>query len=194
MRKTGILFMLFLMCFFAGCRKEEISDRESIEVKKGGTIVETVRESFGEEYYSEKELKEFIKTEISAYNSSFDKEHIKLNSCDVKDSMAVVTMTYDSSSDYVAFNDMELFADDLSSLIGTEYHGYVELKDSEGESVSLSNIIASGDSYKVLVVTQDCDVKVSGKIIYVSDGVEILSGKTADVTISDEASAYIIYK
>ncbi len=194
MKRPGILLVLFLLCFLIGCGKKEITDKESIEIKKGGKIVETVRESFEEEYYDEKELKEFIKAEIDTYNSSFDGDRIKLDSCGVKGSIAEVTMTYSSMNDYISFNDMKLFVGELADIIGTEYHGYMDLYDKDGTIVPLSNVIASGDSYHVLVVSQDCDVKVNGKIVYVSSGVEILSNTAADVTVSDEAYAYIIYK
>lgn len=194
MKKPAILLVLSLMCLLQGCKSSGEADRETIEIKKDGSIVETVRESFEEEYYNIEELESYIASAVASYNEDFEDARIELDKCSIKDTIAEAVLKYESMEDYMGFNDMEIFVGDLSELAETSYHDSVNLKDRKGTSVSLSHLIASGESYEAVVITQPCEVKVSGKIAYVSDGVEILSRKTADVTVSDEACAYIIYQ
>lgn len=194
MKKPAILLVLFLMCLTQGCKSSQEADRETLEIKKDGSIVETIRESFEEEYYNIEELESYIASAVAAYNEDFEDAHIEMDKCSLKGKIAQAVLTYDSMDDYIGFNDMELFVGKLSELADTSYHASVNLKDKKGTTVSLSHLIASGESYEAVVVTCPCEVKVSGKIAYVSDGVEISSGKVADVILNDEAYAYIIYK
>lgn len=194
MKKPAILLVLSLGCLLCGCKAAQEADRETLEIKKNGSIVETVRESFEEDYYNIDELKSYIGSAVDTYNEDFTKAHITLGKCAVKGTIAEAVLTYESMEDYMGFNHMEIFVGDLDELADTSYHDSVNLKDRKGTSVSLSHLIASGEDYKAAVLTQSCEVKVSGKIAYVSDGVEWLSGKSANVQISDEACAYIIYQ
>lgn len=194
MKKPAILLVLSLMCLMQGCNSSKEADRETIEIKKDGSIVETVRESFEEEYYNIEELESYISSAVAAYNEDFGEIRIEMDKCGVKGKIAEAVMKYESMDDYMGFNDMEIFVGDLSELADTSYHASVNLKNKKGATASLSHLIASNESYEAVVVTWPCEVKVSGKIAYVSDGVEILSGKVANVKVNDEAYAYIIYK
>lgn len=194
MKKTSILLALSLMCLAQGCKGAAEADRETLEIKKDGSIVETVRESFEEDYYNVDDLKAYITEELNSYNEDFEEVQIALTDCTVKRKIAQAVLTYQDVEDYMAFNQAELFVGDLAALSETSYHDSVNLKNKKDETVSLSHLIASGESYQSVVVTQSCEVIVSGKIAYVSDNVEILSGKSANVSLNDEACAYIIYK
>lgn len=194
MKKTMILLALSLMCFAQGCKGAAEADRETLEIKKNGSVVETVRESFTEEYYNVDDLKVYITEQLNAYNEDFSEAQITLGDCELKGQIAEVVLTYENIEDYKAFNQVDLFVGDLETLAETSYHDNVNLKDKKDAVVSLSHLIASGESYKSVVVTKSCEVIVSGKIAYVSENVDILSGKSANVVLNDEACAYIIYK
>lgn len=194
MKKPAILLALSLMCLVQGCKGSTEADRETLEIKKDGSIVETVRESFEEEYYNIEDLKVYISEAVDAYNEDYTEAQIVLEKCSLKGKLAEAVLTYKEAEDYNVFNQMELFVGNMKELAETSYHDSVNLKDKKGTIVSLSHLIASDDSYKAAVITQSCEVKVSGKIVYVSDNVTIQSGKTADVKLEDEACAYIIYQ
>lgn len=194
MKRPAMLLGLSIMCVAAGCGTTGAADRDTIKIGKEGSITETVRETFEEEYYNIDELKSYITDALDSYNQGLTTDSIVLEKCALKRNIAEVVLTYAGAEDYTAFNNMNLFVGSLSELEDSEYHAGVNLEDRKGNAVSLSHVIAAGDFYQAVVVTQDCEVEVSGKILYVSEGVEVNSGKLANVILEDEACAYIIYK
>ena len=75
----------------------------------------------------------------------------------------------------------------------------ISLEVNKGEVLCIIGPSGSGKSTLLKLITgvatpTSGSVEVKGKIYYVSEGVEILSDKAADVTVNDMAYAYIIYK
>lgn len=194
MKRAALLLGLSITFAAAGCGKSGAADRDTIRIEKDGSIVETIRETFEEEYYHVDELESYITDAVDAYNQDLTTAGITFDKCSLKKNIVEAVLTYSSVEDYVVFNNKEIFVGSLEELESSDYHDSVNLKDRKGNTVSLSHVIASGEYYNAAVVTQDCEFVVSGKIIYASEAVEIHSGKRADITLEDEACAYIIYK
>lgn len=194
MKKKMIILALSLACILQGCSYSGNADRETLELKKNGSVVETVRESFDQEYYNIEDLKAYIAAAIAEYNEDFSEARIVLGKCSKPNALAEAELTYKSIEDYKSFNNVEIFSGNISDLENTNYHVKIDLKDMQGAAVSLSHLIAAGKDYKAAVITQPCELKVSGRIVYYSEGVKVLSGKTAEINIDDEACAYIIYQ
>lgn len=166
-----------------------------MKISSEGMVTETLQESFTESYYSQEELIASIEAEVSAYNDGAETALVTLESCVVEEQKALVHMNYVSMADYAAFNHVSAFHGDIAEFVASPYHAYVELKDMEGGQIPFSSIVASGEEYHVVVLDMDCIAEVGGTICYVSDGVEPVSKKAADITLGDEAAyAYIVYK
>lgn len=194
MKRAALLLGLTMTCVAAGCGKSGAADRDTIRIEKDGSIIETIRETFEEEYYHMDELENYITDAVDVYNQDLTTAGITFDKCSLRKNIVEAVLTYSSVEDYISFNGKEIFVGTIAELETSEYHEGVNLKDRKGNTVSLSHVIASGEYYNAAVITQDCEIEVSGKIIYASDGVEIHSGKRADITLEDEACAYIIYK
>lgn len=194
MKKKMIILALSLACILQGCSYSGKADRETLELKKNGSVVETVRESFDKEYYNIEDLKSYITSAVAEYNEDFSEAHIVMEKCGKPGTYVEAVLNYKSVDDYKKFNNVEIFSGSISELENTDYHVALDLKDMQGAVVSLSHVLASGEDYKAAIITQSCELKVSGRIVYYSEGVKVLSGKTADININDEACAYIIYQ
>ena len=195
MRKRSMFLGFLLLGLLTGCSNYEEYGKNIMEFSKDGQIEETLLESFEESYYSKEELISSIEAEVSSYNDGSESALVALESCEVEEQKAVVHMSYASAEDYAAFNHVNVFHGDISGFVESPYHAYVDLKDMEGGEIPFSSLVASGEAYQVVVVDVDCIVEVSGTICYVSEGVESISKKAADITLDDEAVyAYIVYK
>lgn len=194
MKKTGIFLGIGLLVMLSGCSNYDDSGKNIIKIGKNDKIEETIQETFGESYYVQEELLSSIEAEVASYNEGSETALVELKKCSVEEEKVKVQMKYAASSDYAAFNHVGLFHGSLSEFVGTEYHAYVDLKDMDGGEIPLSSLVASEEEYYVVALDVDCIVEVKGNICYVSEGVETLSKKAADVTVNDEAYAYIIYK
>ena len=195
MRKKSIFLGVLLFVFLTGCSSYKEYGKNIIEISKDGQIEETLIESFEESYYSEEELVSSIESEVSSYNDGSESALVALESCEVEEQKAVVHMNYASADDYAVFNHVDMFHGDISGFAESPYHAYIDLKDMEGGEIPFSSIAASGEAYQVVVLDMDCILEVSGTICYVSEGVEPISKKAANITLGDEAVyAYIVYK
>lgn len=194
MKKLKIVTMIVLMTMTAGCGNGyEEYDKNLMKFAKDGSISETIQEAFDETVYDEDGLEASIEEEITQYDENYNGT-VEMKKCKVRKNQAVVQMEYDSALSYTQFNHVGIFQGSLSSFTESEYHNYADLKDADGTVTSLSTVVASGEDYSIVALDMDCIVEVSGKICYVSDGVELISKKAANVTVSDEAYAYIVYK
>lgn len=194
MKKIGIIAGIVLLTLAAGCGGNKDYDKNIITFSKNGSVDETIQEAFDESIYNKEDLLASIDAEVSSYNSDSGQESVELKKCKVKDGVASVKMTYDTASDYASFNHVGLYHGPVTEFVESEYHAYADLKDRDGEITPLSSIVASGKDYYIVALDMDCIVEVKGTICFVSDGVELISKKTADVTVNDEAYAYIVYK
>lgn len=195
MKKKSIVAMLFLLTMAAGCGNSyKDYEKNVIKFDKNGGVTETIRESFDESIYDKEGLVASIEEELSSYNETVGTEAVSMEKCKVKNGEAVVVMQYGTSSDYAEFNHVAAYVGDMADFVETEYHAYADLKDAEGTEMPLNSIVASKETYYVAAVDRDCIVEVPGTICYVSSDTEIISKKAANVTVGDEAYAYIVYK
>lgn len=195
MKRLEVVAVVMLLTLTAGCGSSyEEYEKTVMKFGKNGSVSEEIQEAFDETIYDKNDLKTSIEEELTDYNEDFDEERIRLNKCKVRKGEAVVGLAYDSAEDYAKFNHADVFQGTISEFSQSEYHAYVDLKDAEGAVTSISSLAASGTDYSVVVLDRDCIAEIKGEICYFSDGVELISSKAANVTVSDEAYAYIVYK
>lgn len=195
MKKKSIVAMILLLAMTAGCGNSyKEYEKNVIKFEKDGGVTETIREAFDESIYNKDDLVSSIEEELSTYNEDAGTEAVSMEKCRVKNGEAVVEMQYRTSFDYAEFNHVAAYVGAMADFVETEYHAYADLKDTEGTEVPLNSIVASKETYYVAAVDRDCIVEVPGTICYVSSDTEIISKKAANVTVGDEAYAYIVYK
>ena len=195
MKKFSIFLCVGMLLLASGCGSSyEDYGKSVLQISKKDSVTELIYDTFDEEYYIGDELESSVKEEVLAYNTIAGEDLVELKKCKVRDQKVTVMMQYDSTKDYADFNHIGLFHGKIEEFVASEYHGYVDLKDKDGEAIPLSSVVASGGKYNVIALDMDCVIEIKGKIKYVSEGVELISDNTADVTMNDTAYAYIIYK
>ena len=190
-----ILTVLCFAVFLAGCGGEVGTvSRTAIELKKNGSVVHTIVDDFAESYYDIEELKNTIVQACDTYNDAAGKEAVKMESAEAADGTATVVMTYDSAQSYSDFNRQALFAGTVKDAFKAGYDLNVTLFPvREGETAIKKDELLGMGEKKIAIVREAVDVKVWGKIRYLSE--DAVLGDDADTaSVTDENSlTYILF-
>lgn len=166
--------LVMILCLLTGCKGENTQldaknlERNTLSVNKKGVVEDAMVETFDKNYYSDKELEEYLKGIISEYNSTAGEDSVIMDSFHVEDGMARAIFTYKNMNHYKTLTesgaDFQSFSDIQGELTG-------DFQDMEGNTKSVSDISGSSDAskYNVLVLTDALDVIVDGTIQYYSN-------------------------
>ena len=216
MRRMVLAAGMFGFLLLAGCGSEVKFEptESSIYVRADGSVISAEitgfdNTSFGEERYSEEELKAFVEDAVKAYNAGVgspnlaysseleDKNSIlpvSIDSLKVEEKEAELVISYASCADYLNFNKADDTVTQLSVTSapvavasGISLDGLVNAK---GEIVDTSKAKES-EKYRVASVAGETTVVINGKILGVS-GAEILNEHTVKTTYG--VMAYILFR
>ncbi len=198
MRRMVLAAGMFCVLLLVGCGSEVKFEptESSIYLRADGSVISAEitgfdNTSFGEERYSEEELRAFVEDAVKAYNAGVgspnlaysselpDKNSIlpvSIDSLKVAEKEAELIISYASCADYLKFNDADDTVTQLSVTSapvavasGVSLDGLLNAK---GEIVDTSKAKES-EKYRVATVTGGTTVVINGKILGVS-GAEIL--------------------
>lgn len=184
---AGACALLLCSCGFDG--EKEIT---TIQVEKDGSLTSTIVEAFDREYYDQDDLKEYTLDAVAAYNTASGGD-VSVSGVSQKDGVVEVEMKYGSAADYAGFNGKELF-------LGTVEQAYDEGKDLDvllqdvsdpGKTAGKNEILQLGEKH-LLILEEEVAVELPGKILYVSDGTEVLGAKSV-IAHPREGACYILY-
>ncbi len=174
-----------------------------IEVVKDGSIVETINEEFGEEYYDETNLRDILLDEVESFNQGQEGADIVVDRFENADGRLTVRMKYPSADAYTAYNTdsynhKTLFCGTVAEAQGKGYDFDISMTDAKGEkTIGKEDILGMGSS-KILIAEFPARVKVSGKILYVGENVAVSGKNQANMQPDENGEAsgryYIIYK
>lgn len=96
-------------CGEGGIKAQEPSDLDAaagteIEVMKDSSIVETMNEEFGEEYYDETNLRDILLADVESFNEGQEGEGIVVDKFESADGRLMVRVKYPSADVYTAYN------------------------------------------------------------------------------------------
>ena len=216
--KTGALLLTCAMVAvpLAGCGNESYSE-STLQIDKKGRVLSYSVEDFGESYYSEEELGEFVEKSIDEYKEANSDAKIKLNSLKVEDGVASLSVSFNNCKEYSDFSEEVLYND---TVVNAKAEGYdfdatfykVEALGGTGSDSTTSDSgeasptdtydvdsIIGSTQYKVVITSERTDVVVPGKIVSVSDKfASIKDEDTVDLYDSDEIAmeglVYIVYE
>lgn len=192
---AAVLLLVFLM--LTACGSAEPEEISTIEVQKDGSIIQSTVGSFDKDYYSKEDLESFAKEEIQSYSASGDGT-IELSDISMLDDGNVkLTLKFDNSETYTAFEGKTLFMGTIAQAIvaGYEPSGYMTPVE-EGESADASVKVKEADytmDMNILVVQEQYEVTVPGEILWVSSVGTKLTGESS-VQINTDELTYIIYQ
>ncbi len=200
---TAALFFCGASLSACGGSDNYEAEEDTVFVSSNGDIRAYIQSDFSEEYYDQQELLNFIDSSVEDYIRKAGEDTVKLEEFYVQDDIASARMSYASVTDYADFNGVEFFT---GTVISAQARGYrfdgnyiaVEKGEPTGEKADGSEFMDSED-LKCVIIGQPTAVKVSGDIVYVSEGnVTLLDSRLARVSYdklsADAEAGYIIYK
>lgn len=186
---TGVIALGLCACGQNGKIEET-----SLKLEKDGTVVNTIVEDFDETLYKVEDLKSMVLGEVAAFNSTAGADSISVDKLEAEDGKIVLSMTYAGAGEYTEFNDSILFSGTVLEAYeaGLDFDITLTSTQEDGGQIGKEEILKMGD-YGIIILEEPVKVETASKILYTSDNVEVLSGKSAKVTETEEA-AYLIIK
>lgn len=184
------------LVLLTGCKEEDINLKlkditiNTILIKNDGTIQEAVIEDFDKDYYDKEELSEYINKYISKYNEEAGIECVTSSGLMVDKKVASVIFGYNSIKDYKEFNEIEIEQMTAKEALSNSLipNSFIDIN--TGDEISKQEAL-SNDDYNVIVLNQNLEVHIQGKIKYYSNAI-VLNNST--VQTSEDNIAVIIYK
>lgn len=174
-----------------------------IEVRKDGSIIETITEDFAADYYNEDELRSMVLSEVAEFNKSEDKD-ISVDKFENKKGVITIVMKYPSAEAYTSYNSNQydsrvLFCGTVAEAYDQGYALDVTLKDAGGgeESIGREELLGMGEKH-ILISEVPCHVKTFGRILYVGDNVTAAGKNQADLKADENGESfgkyYLVFK
>lgn len=209
----SILCILLISAFLCGCGEGGTEAQEpsavnaasgtEIEVMKDGSIVETINEEFGEEYYDEMNLRDILLAEVESFNDGQEGESVIVDRFENTDGRLTVRVKYPSADVYTAYNTdaynhKTLFCGTIAEALDKGYNFDISLTDAKGEkTIGKEDILGMGSS-QILIAEFPSRVKVTGRILYVGENVAVSGKSQADMQSDENGESlgryYVIYK
>ena len=164
MKRLGCIGLTIMICagMLAGCGSSLEADTNTVYVSKHGKVVSMDVEQLDQSYYDETELKEFVDSAVDEYNTENGKNSVKVDDLTVEDGTAKLRMDYETVDDYTAFNGVELYEGKIVQALAAGYDFDTDFAgvDKDGSVTGVTT-----------------DVKIDGKILYVSCDNVTVTGK-----------------
>lgn len=183
---AGVLCAAFAMGITA-CGNTAGVEGSVITVSRDGTVTDTIREPFDQDYYSLQELQDEILKAVSSYNSRTGNEAVTVSKVQVESGVTDVEMIYQSAEDYAAFNRETFFLGTPAQarLEGFDLNKVYSAVSDPSRTMGMAELFNT-DGVLVLITDTTQTVVMSHKILYISDGVEIMDHSKAFRAQSDE--------
>lgn len=167
----------------------------SVVFRKDGSVTVTSVEAFDKDYYSEEELTKTIKDSLASYNA--DGRKIRQDHFEIENGYAVLTLDYDSTEDYAAFNETPMY---YGTVAGAQEKGYdLSYVLSSVNREDSTKILTSADFEEfskndIVIVTHSADITVPKRILYASKNLEVTDDQNATPAeaVSREEPAILI--
>jgi len=199
LKAAGILAVL--MIWLTACGSGADAGQEtmnSLTLDKDGSVENTIIEGFDKDYYDLDGLNTMIKDSIEQYCRQNPTAEITLKGSEVSDGQVRVSMKYDSAASYMGYNSKTLFAGTIQEAYSEGYDLDISLTDVKDSSntIGKQELLEMGQKHIVIMelpstMTDGMRLQCFGEILYVSDGVNPVSKKTADIEQSQGVSVVV---
>lgn len=193
------------MCMLmAACGTKLDVQENTIALQRNGKILEAAVETFDQSYYKEDELNSYIQNAVDDYTAEHGKKSVSVTESKVEEKKAYLTLQYENAETFQDFSGIECFS---GSIVEAQSAGYDFEQDfylvtdgkADKKTVRGSSLLED-DDLKVLIVKENSDLIVPGKIAYVStEGTEVTSEKQVNVTqkqqdTDESVLVYVLYR
>lgn len=211
-RRILMAAMVFLLVVsLAGCGKDKKTEvyegSNTVEIKKDGSITNTITDGFDSELYEEERLEEFALKEAAEYNHENGEGAISIKKLEAEKEKVTLTMEYRTAEDFAEFNGYPFFCGTVSEAFDAGYDfagvdlceaGFEPKKGTTEETPSIQReqLLEMG-SRKIIIADvpedENLTIKTSGKILYIN-GAKYEKKNLAAIDGSGETPAYIVFK
>ena len=206
--KRSILWVclgcLLLTGSLAGCGKSFEAGRDTVYVQKKGTVVGAAISSLDKDYYDEEELKQYVESQVAEYQKEHGEESVEIDRFSVEEGIARLYIQDAGCEDYQNMNEVTLFSGTIPQALveGFDFNAeFQEVKDGKLAGAADSAAIMDMDA-KVVILSEKVDVKVDGKVRYVSSDFATISGEdTVSLQLPEDAGdaekdslVYVVYE
>lgn len=193
------------MCMLmAACGTKLDVQENTIALQRNGKILEAAVETFDQSYYKEDELNSYIQNAVDDYTAEHGKKSVSVTESKVEEKKAYLTLQYENAETFQDFSGIECFS---GSIVEAQSAGYDFEQDfypvtdgkADKKTVRGSSLLED-DDLKVLIVKENSDLIVPGKIAYVStESTEVTSEKQVNVTqkqqdTDESVLVYVLYR
>lgn len=199
LKAAGILAVL--MVWLTACGSGADAEQETVNsliLDKDGSVENMIIEGFDKDYYDLDGLNAMIKDSIEQYCRQNPSADITLKGSEVSDGQVRVSMKYDSAASYMGYNNKTLFVGTIQEAYSEGYDLNISLTDVKDSSntVGKQELLEMGEKHIVIIqlpstMTDGMRLQCFGEILYISDGVNPVSKKTADIEQSQGVSVVV---
>lgn len=199
LKAAGILAVL--MVWLTACGSGVDAEQETVNsliLDKDGSVENMIIEGFDKDYYDLDGLNAMIKDSIEQYCRQNPSADITLKGSEVSDGQVRVSMKYDSAASYMGYNNKTLFVGTIQEAYSEGYDLNISLTDVKDSSntVGKQELLEMGEKHIVIIqlpstMTDGMRLQCFGEILYISDGVNPVSKKTADIEQSQGVSVVV---
>lgn len=184
---AGFLCAAFVLAGMTACGNTKGAEGSVITVSKDGTVTDTIREPFDQDYYSQQELQDEVLKAVASYNSRMGNEAVTVSKVQVDGGVTDVEMKYQSVEDYAAFNRETFFIGTPAQarLAGFDLNKVYSAVSDPSKTMGMTELFNT-DGILVLITDTTQTVVMNYKILYASDGVEVADHAKAFRIQSDE--------
>ena len=183
-RTKGMVLIVLALGMLTACGRSSLKET-GVSVGKDGVLTAEVFDTLDQSYYNAEELKANVESSVADYNRGAGEDTITVEKFEIGEEGEVeLSMKYASSKDYMAFNNVDFYAGDITDGYNSEGYRFettfrqVEKGEIVGDEIKREDIFA-GSNHPMIAFSEPMMVEVPGKILYVSSNVEVTGKKTA---------------
>lgn len=193
--KRMFLAAAALCVLLSGCGAADDVDATTVVIKKDGTVEENIVTDFDKDYYSIDGLEQMLNEKIQAYNQTAGTDTVKLDSVEEKEGETKVKakIIYSGGEDYSRIHNQVFFSGTVSGAYEAGYT-FVPMIDQESGALVSEEAVLELGSKRIVISEEAVNIRVSGKISHLSEGVTLKDKKTAVLPDDGEKLSYIIYE
>ncbi len=190
------LICISMTCMIlAGCGKEydiPQSGLGSVDISKDGRVDAVLLDDFSKDEYVESELKAYIDTELSSYNSIHGAGSITFNGSELNDGIMKVKLSFASLEDYDAFMPDSLFTGTVQEAYdkGYDMDQALAVADTPEHIIGKNDLMNMADQ-RIMVFSGKKSIKVPGRIKYYTQSMKQTGEDTVEA--SEDGTYIIIY-
>ncbi len=200
-----LVFLAFLCIFMSACTgasNEEEQPVTSVVIQKDDTIVATIVEEFEKDYYAIDGLKDLINSSIQDFKREYPEGIVELQSVEFLDNTDGVrrvktVIKYDNAKTYKEFNKEDMFYGTIQEAFEAGYNLNVTLQSAVDTTkypdIKKQDILDMSDKH-ILIMEENMLVSSYYKLSYVSEGVEVIDKKHAEMNHAGNNAMIIFNK